>query len=757
MSNSTRNSLSKLFKTTLNPTPSKSTTGLLASISSSEKARTGQRAAGVSQAFSLRRFRSFGSALLVLPLILLTACGNGGGGGGGGGDRASNPTPTPTPTPPQPCVRATEGCLTESELNSRKFSLGRTYRSWGGQAYTNSYFLDRINADYAYGHLKLMRNISIDQLGAGVDIGMFAAFNPGDNSHILQSHRSFQGLFPRKNCVVDSCANDTLTALASVAVGRRFDSSRGMFGVAPGAGLTYSSWNNKSITSSQLNSSMHRLLVTNNVDILMIPSWGLSTQLDNYSDNPVNALTTLRNNYSDTIIVSDVGDDLNALTWEADNRNMPLVMAARANCGSRVTNYCITVPYNGSYHYAADDNTNDISFARYTDNLSSGIVAGGLAVMKQLFRSQLTPLQLRSRLFTTANKSGIYANRSRYGQGLMDLGAATSPWGVPAFMGTRSSALGSTGASIDSSFLRLGGPLGDGLAQSLGQQEVAAFDTLGAPFWFEAASFTVPSQGVSLATRLHHFLSPAPLRSIPDTWQFSLQEDATATEMGHLALTNGASRLTMDAPQGFSATLFHDPQDMEGLTLSWSPAALLAFTMETGYLKEHQSLLGSRASGAFGQLSGRTLFLNAGVNTPSWGWQLAAQGELGMVDPSIGSSPFIDDLSPLTTSAFRLQASKPFLGGGAFHLSLAQPLRVDSGAADLSLPTGRTPEGTVVGQERSASLVPSGRQLDLTAMVELPLAEETTLSLGATRSQQPQHQQAAEAEWTFFTGWRSQW
>ena len=379
--------------------------------------------------------------------------------------------------------------------------------------------------------------------------------------------------------------------------------------------------------------------------------------------------------------------------------------------------------------------------------------------MKQQFRGQLNARQLTSRLFSTANDRGPYSNYSvkNWGHGLMDLGAATNPWGVLR-MGTKSLSTGSTGASIDSSFLQLGAPLGDGLAQSLGQQEVAAFDTLGAPFWFEAASFTVPSQGVSLATRLHRFLSPTSLRSIPDTWQFSLQEDATATEMGHLALTNGASRLVMDGPQGFSATLFHDPQDMEGLTLSWSPAALPAFTMETGYLKEHQSLLGSQASGAFGQLSGRTLFLNAGVNTTTpWGWQLAAQGELGMVDPSVGSSPFIDHVSPLTTSAFRLQASRPFLGGGAFRLSLAQPLRVDSGAAALSLPTGRTPEGAVVGQEVSASLVPSGRQLDLTAMVELPLAEETTLSLGATRSQQPQHQQAAETGWTFFTGWRAKW
>lgn len=219
--------------------------------------------------------------------------------------------------------------------------------------------------------------------------------------------------------------------------------------MAPGAGLTYNTWNNKNLTSTQLNQTMRDLLITKDVDILMIPSWGLSSQLDNYNDNPESALTTLRNNYSDTIFVSDARNDSNALTWEADYRNMPLVMATRSNCGFRITSYCITVPYNGSYQYAADDNTNDISFARYTDNLSSGIVAGGLAVMKQLFRNQLTPLELRSRLFRTANKSGIYANRSKYGQGLMNLGAATNPWGETTFMGTRSS-LGSTGVSLDS-------------------------------------------------------------------------------------------------------------------------------------------------------------------------------------------------------------------------------------------------------------------------------------------------------------------
>ena len=66
MSNSTRNSLSKPFKATLNRTPSRSTTGLLSSISVSQKARTGQRPAGISQAFSLRQFLKKGLFLLFM-------------------------------------------------------------------------------------------------------------------------------------------------------------------------------------------------------------------------------------------------------------------------------------------------------------------------------------------------------------------------------------------------------------------------------------------------------------------------------------------------------------------------------------------------------------------------------------------------------------------------------------------------------------------------------------------------------------------
>ena len=667
---------------------------------------------------------------------------------------------------PTPCMTTTEGCLTQSEYNSDVASLASSYRSWGGQAYRNSSFLDRINADEAYAHLKLIQGISSPaSLGKGVRIG-FIYWAPTGQGKLYDLHDSIYDknvtYDDEVSCNSSSCSYYPTMGLLSVALGERYSPSRGMFGVAPGANF-YTRPFNSSDSRSDVISYINDLQT--NADIIVIPSWSLGDKgaivgLDN-------AEATQRINFSrniSDIFVSDVGDKANTLVEESDTGDVLLVMASRSdsledNC-SGVESICISVPTESDGSIYAADNDHDTDYLYHFTNLSSGVVAGGLAVMKQQFRDQLSASELRDRLFRTSDKSGTYSNSSAYGHGLMDLGAATNPWGVLS-LDTKSSAVGS-GASIDSSFIQLGGPLGDGLTQSLGQQEIAAFDTLGAPFWFPAASFTVPSKGVSISTRLNHFLAPYQPRSLPSSWKLDFKPDAFAGEGGHLSLTNGASRFTIASPNGFAATAFHHPSDndnqspLTGLALSWTPVPLPDITIQAGVLDEQNSLLGSKANGAFGHLSGQTLFLSAGLNTTMpWGWQLAAQGELGVVNPSIGSSQFINDISSLSTSAFRLQASKALPHGGSFRLSLAQPLRVDRGTAGLSLPTGRTHEGIVLGQDVSASLVPTGRQLDLTAMVEFPLAEETYLSLGATRSQQPQHQQAAEAEWTFFTGWRA--
>lgn len=54
---------------------------------------------------------------------------------------------------------------------------------------------------------------------------------------------------------------------------------------------------------------------------------------------------------------------------------------------------------------------------------AAALVSGALAALQSRF-PDMTPQQIRERLLSTANRSGIYANSEAYGRGLMDLDAA---------------------------------------------------------------------------------------------------------------------------------------------------------------------------------------------------------------------------------------------------------------------------------------------------------------------------------------------
>ena len=142
-------------------------------------------------------------------------------------------------------------------------------------------------------------------------------------------------------------------------------------------------------------------------------------------------------------------------------------------------------------------------------SFAAPMVSGGLALMKQLFRNQLSNTALVTRLFATADKSGRYANRNVYGQGLMNLGAATSPVGQT--LVASSGTVTGPGVDLRATGLLVGGALGDGLGRSLAGQEIAAFDSLGAPFWFRLAGFTNVARGPSSLVRLRELTAQTPI------------------------------------------------------------------------------------------------------------------------------------------------------------------------------------------------------------------------------------------------------
>ena len=329
----------------------------------------------------------------------------------------------------------------------------------------------------------------------------------------------------------------------------------------------------------------------------------------------------------------------------------------------------------------------------------------------------------------------------------MDLEAATNPWGIPGFMGTGSSTSNGVANPLTETYLRAGNALGDAFTTALDSQQVATFDSLGAPFWLNAGQFTVDGGGTTLAASLDALMTP-PVSPLPETWHFSLTK--TSPDSAHMAaIPHGKQYFHMGGPQGVGASFYG-----QGLEVSWHPPRL-PFRFSSGYIKENESLLGSEGKGMFNQLGADTLFLTASWTTDMGQWSLGATGEWGRVNPSMERGGLIEEVSPLSTTAFRLTASREFNNGNTLRFALSQPLRVDQGSMTFNLPSGIR-DGVVTGASHSAPLAPTGRQLDLTTALDIPLADGD-LSLGFTMSNQPGHRQATGTDYAILTGYRATW
>ena len=140
--------------------------------------------------------------------------------------------------------------------------------------------------------------------------------------------------------------------------------------------------------------------------------------------------------------------------------------------------------------------------------------------MKDHFRDEISNTGLVTRMYETAYDQGIYADSAVYGHGLLDLAAALSPQGTPRV------ALGEhvedAGADYRLTRFSLGDALGDGLTLALAGHEIAAFDDLGAPFWYALDSFIDTADGPAARTRLRGFMAQPQSEWETPSWRPSL-------------------------------------------------------------------------------------------------------------------------------------------------------------------------------------------------------------------------------------------
>ena len=431
-------------------------------------------------------------------------------------------------------------------------------------------------------------------------------------------------------------------------------------------------------------------------------------------------------------------------------------------------------------------------------------VTGGIALLAQHYRNQLGNDEIVKRILRTADKEGAYRDSDVYGQGFLDLDAATRPVGGTRMLTGRT--LAGPSAPSGASRLRMGAAFGDSLARGLALREVASFDELDAPFFRPLGDHlrTGPSAAPGLVERLGTLgrnprgatwrLDGAEfgvrLDAVPDStafaslgsvsmtrdlgngrmwlgyrshpgWRFGLYAESRpadrhagpvqpgdftedgafanpfldftrngagigyATDAGSGSLRVAAVHGTAQYGRRRDAGAGEATAALAEYQYRFSGSAASGFAVQTGWLAESRSVVGSRPGGAFGELGGDTRIVGLSAHRRlGTRWSLLASTHAGMTVAKSQRRGMVRRLSALWTSSFALGVIGREIGHSRDRLALrlSQPLRVESGRAETRWVSGRNPDGQVEIEQAALGLEPSGRRLDLELTYSRPWA-----------------------------------
>ncbi|MFT6616314.1 MAG: subtilisin family serine protease [Halopseudomonas sp.] len=458
-------------------------------------------------------------------------------------------------------------------------------------------------------------------------------------------------------------------------------------------------------------------------------------------------------------------------------------------CGNAAA-WCIAAP--GTNIVSSYIGGNNVYAIASGTSMAAPAVTGGLAVISQAFPT-LAAEQVVQRLLVTANKDGIYANQSLYGQGLMDLERATRPVGTLTVVSNSGPTL-----SVNDASLVLGGAFG--YANPLASLQVMATDSLDAGFSVDL--------GAQVSKRRFRYDTHTAWQRLGRTWKSQREGDTTfgwtaATGTGATSqvmhLDQGAGRSLsvgqvddldmlyarpswagysqLDASMASALWLQHPGEQTLGLRqrlplgefsldmistanavrqgaalgLNMPKLAGYSSNLELGYIRSNDGLFDSHGSGAFA-LDDISQTLFAGV-----------RGELQQGPMTLGHSAYIGqsqadaeglfgDLGQVTTSSWMF-AGRYSLNSATLGLILQQPLRVESAETSVNVATGYV--GNLFDtQPLAIDLTPDGRQLNLEAFWQKPVWQGSTVKLSWLGIREPGHQAQAEPMQVFMAQWQ---
>ena len=382
--------------------------------------------------------------------------------------------------------------------------------------------------------------------------------------------------------------------------------------------------------------------------------------------------------------------------------------------------YCLTAP--GQLRFAepnfnpeTDPRDADASFhlegSFGATSISAPVVSGGIALVMERFRGQLSNREVALRVVNTANNTGIYADAAIYGAGMLDLDAATAP------VGEVSTGTASLRAGIHRT--RLATPPAWGrVGRHLAGREVAGFDEWNAPFWQPAASLfaTVPA--------------PQAILPMPG-WDEGFEQRALLSHLRWFG-ASGAGR-----EDGLRMTLWGDDFHAAGFRGDFPGSGFAAETdyhafgfsgavmerLRLGLIVETQTNQGARPAGAFGAAANSKLVWLAREHA----WPLSfASGAALRLDYLLaaGQPEYARGAMFNATGSLYSAASLALEHRGSAtrtRLSLGQPLRAESGRGTLRYAVGRDRAGNWRYEEARFALRPETRELRFQLRHDRPL------------------------------------
>lgn len=223
-------------------------------------------------------------------------------------------------------------------------------------------------------------------------------------------------------------------------------------------------------------------------------------------------------------------------------------------CGDTAA-WCLAAP--GSAVVSTMRNTNASYGTGSGTSFAAPVIAGAAAVLKQQWPS-LTNAQIKDILFKTATKTGVYADTSIYGQGLLNLEAATRPVGPTSTPTTPTTPTPTPTNGSGTKFGRGFGIYGRSFGGYANLKNVEAltlitFDEYGRDFYMNSSNFfTNAMPSFDTVTALHEFGNGMETETIGKTTYGFANSDGKTTLAG---AQFGGARMFIETPVSSSTNV----------------------------------------------------------------------------------------------------------------------------------------------------------------------------------------------------------